>query len=355
MADNTPNTPAQGTGALSLTEALDILSQPAPPPPRRTRPADPEVSEVAPPEDDDDPSLNAGPDAEVDTADDPDAAPEPDPEVDAPEEDTATTQEPSYKVVVDGKESAVPVTELVKGYQRHAVFTQRSQALADERRAFETEQAAIREERSQYAALLVKLQGMIEGGGEQEPDWGTLEKTDPMEYAYQSARWGQKRAKMAAIDAEQRRLMSEAQKEAEKRIKDFALDQHRLLLDKVPEYRDPKVRQQDRDAIRQFGVDAYGFTSEELDQLVDHRAIMVLRDARSYRQLQAKRGVVEKRVVETQAPLSRNRGPVVPSTSASAIKAASERLSRTGRLQDAVALHMARSRVRRSNGDGSGN
>jgi hypothetical protein len=354
-ADNTPNTPAQGTGALSLDEAADILSKPLPPAPRTRQPAD--TRSASQPEDDDEQPLPDGATQDADTDLDQDGRTDADPDAEPPPEDGDTEQhaEPSYRVVIDGKESAIPVSELVKGYQRNAVFTQRSQSLATERRDFDSERTAVREERGQYARLLGALQAQLEGSGEVEPDWGQLEARDPVEFAVQSARWAQKRRKLAAIEAEQERLNGEARKEAAEALRAHAIEQHRLLLERVPEYKDAAVRMKDRDAIKSFAQSTYGFAEAEIDQLIDHRAIMVLRDARAFRKLQGQRGVVEKRVIETNAPLPRNRGPVVPGASASTVKFASDRLNRTGKLQDAVALELARSRARRADGNGSGN
>jgi hypothetical protein len=350
-ADNTPNTPAQGTGALSLDEAADILSQPLPPAPRTRQPADTRTSR---PEDDDDQTSDT-PLAENTGEQPPDATDEPaEGEPPADDADTATP-EPAYRVTVDGKDETIPLSELLKSYSRQAVFTQRSQTLANERRDFDSERTAVREERGQYARLLGALEAQLTGGGEAEPNWAELEQRDPVEFAVQSARWAQKRRKLDAIGAEQQRLADEARRDATAQMQEHVQEQFRLLLEKVPEYRDVKVRMADRDAIKSFAQSTYGFAEHEIDQLVDHRAIMVLRDARAFRKLQGQRGVVEKRVIDSNAPLPRNRGPVVPGASASAIKTAQERLNRSGKLQDAVALELARSRARRNNGDGSSN
>ena len=43
----------------------------------------------------------------------------------------------SYRVIIDGKEMDVPLDELISGYQKGSSFTQKSQALAEERKEFE--------------------------------------------------------------------------------------------------------------------------------------------------------------------------------------------------------------------------
>jgi hypothetical protein len=346
MADADANTPEDGTGTLSMDEAVDALLKPLPPrQPRDTRERTALNGEELSPEDDD----SAAPTA--DTDDDDGALP---PEQDAdPETDTPQPQtEPQYEVSIDGKKSSIPVSELVKGYQRQAVFTQRSQSLADERRTFETERDAVSKERSQYSRLLTALKAQTEGDG-QEPDWDALRRDDPVRYSIEWAEWGQRQRKLHAIAAEQRRVAEAEAEDASKALRLHAQAQFDALLEKVPEYRDQNVRLKDRDAIRSFAVSTYGFQEDEINSLIDHRAIMVLRDARAYRALKGKAPLVEKRVISQDAPLSRNRGqPAGPQVVR--VKAAEQRLNRTGKLQDAVELELARSRQRRPDGNGSG-
>lgn len=47
-----------------------------------------------------------------------------------------TTEEPRYKVKVDGEELEVPLNELLNGYMRQADYTRKTQALAQERKQF---------------------------------------------------------------------------------------------------------------------------------------------------------------------------------------------------------------------------
>jgi hypothetical protein len=359
MAGEQAQQPQQGTGALTLDDAVDILTRPLTPSRNKgsdaRQPAsatsDLPVDAGVEPEDDDEtdaPPETEADDEQSDAGTDEGSADEGTPE--AP--DKSSSIEPAYKVVIDGKETTIPLQELVSGYQRQAAFTQRSQVLANERRAFESERDAVVKERGQYARLLVSLEQQL--GGEQEPDWAALEQNDPVNFAIESARWQQKRERMAAIASEKERLSEEARKDIQGKVYEHVTEQARQLLEKVPEYRDEAVRLKDRTAIKDFAVKSYGFTSDEIDQLVDHRAVLVLRDARAYRELTGKRGAVEKRVVDAGAPLPRNRSAAPAGTQQGRVRVADDRLSRTGRLADAVALELARSRARRSDGDGSG-
>lgn len=350
MSGEQAQQPNPGTGALTLDDAVDILTRPPLPRGTRSDAVDPASSTPEPRDDDDDDEAQGAP-PETDLDEQSEQTDDIDADAAALDTEQAAAPEPSYRVVIDGKETSIPVKELISGYQRQAAFTQRSQALANDRREFETHRDAVVKERGQYARLLVALEAQL--SGEAEPDWAALEQNDPVQFAVESARWTQRRERLAAIQSEKDRLQGEAEKQVRERVSAHVTEQARLLLEKVPEYRDEKVRTKDRTAIKEFAVQNYGFTMDEIDQLVDHRAVLVLRDARAYRALQAKRGVVEKRVVEAGAPLPRNRGAPQGATPQGRVRAADERLSKTGRLSDAVTLELARSRARRDNGDGS--
>lgn len=350
------NTPDKGTGTLSLDDAVEQLMRPLPSPPRAPQPPQEQTAsadaEPLPPQDG---NTDEAPDTD-EPADETETDDEQTDETDAeapPDEDTAQS-EPSYTVTIEGKAESIPVSELVKGYQRQAVFTRRSQELAADRSAYETERTELQRERGQYSQLLSALQAQITAGGETEPDWQALQQSDPVAFAVQHAYWQQRNGKLQAIASEQQRLAGEQRRDAEAALQKHVEAQARLLLEKVPAYKDPKAREKDRHAIRDFAIEAYGFTEQEIANLIDHRAVLVLRDARAYRELQQKKPQVEKRVMAQNPPMTRNRGMPVNGVPSARVKALDDRLNRTGRLQDAVELEMARSRASRRDLNGNG-
>lgn len=349
MATNetTPDT-SKDTGPISINDAVNILTREPP------APADTAIDE-------DDPHAAANADTDDDlsgrTEDNAQDEAETDGAAEGTEgEEPATRQpaEPSYKVSVDGQEQSIPVSELVKGYQRQATFTKRSMELAESRRAHEADVSAIREERGQYARLLPILKAQAEQGMGQEPDWNALRERDPIEYSVQWSRWSQHRERLAAIRSEADRLEGERRKEAEAALGAHFKRQHDLMLEHIPEYRDAKVRTAEGDKLKAFAVDNYGYTPQEIDQIADYRVVLIFRDAMRYRQLQQGKPAIEKRVNNGTglSPVPSHRGPPAPAVQ---VKASRDRFFKSGRLKDAVAYEMARTRSRRADdGDGSG-
>jgi hypothetical protein len=347
----------QGTGPISIDDAVDALMRPLTRPSRSNNGAAPATTTpedaASPPDDEDDEGAAPTGTDRADTDDSSADATAENADGEAPETSDKPDPGPTYEVEIDGEKQAITLPELLAGYQRQAVFTKRSQSLAEDRRAFESERNGIQQERSRYAVLLSALEAQIVNDGGVEPNWDALRAADPVRFSVEWADWQQRREKLGQIAAEKQKLAHVAQTEQTHALRDHVMEQGRLLIEKIPEYRDEAYRRQERDAIRDFAVKTYGFSQDEISSLIDHRAVLALRDARAYRDLQGKKAVVEKRVVDQGAPLSRNRG-VPTGTPQVRIKTANERLNRTGKLQDAVELELARSRARQSHGNGSG-
>ena len=74
------------------------------------------------------------------------------------ESEEEAPRDQKFVVKVDGKEIEVPKEELIRGYQREADYTRKTQKLAEERKLVESEFQQVRGEREQYAQVLGQLQ-----------------------------------------------------------------------------------------------------------------------------------------------------------------------------------------------------
>lgn len=270
---------------------------------------------------------HAGPDAEAE----PEGASEGDPEG-APEGEE--TEEPRYAVKVDGKTEEVPLSELLSGYSRFEDYHRKTTKLAEERRAFEAEAQAVRAERETYATLLSQLEQQLSQAG--EPDWDKLYQEDPIEYVRQRQLHEERERKREAARAEQARLTEAKQREQHERLQALLVEEKQKLLAALPKWADPEVARQEREAIKGYAMRALGFSAEELDAIVDHRAVLTLHKAMAYDRLQASR-----------AQLKQKRAPAPERTvkpgSAGAVspppdQAARQRLRKTGSVRDAAAV-----------------
>lgn len=89
--------------------------------------------------------------------------------------------EPEYEVIVDGKAEKVNKTELIKGYQRQADYTRKTQALGKEREEVKVEKAKLTESLESLSAIESELEQLVMGDLS-NINWSELRDTDPSEY-----------------------------------------------------------------------------------------------------------------------------------------------------------------------------
>ena len=212
----------------------------------------------------------------------PETPPEPPPEssdTEAPE----TTDE-RYEVKVDGEPVVVDLEELKNGYSRDADYRKKTMALADERRAFETESQAVAQERQQYQAGLAQLRSALERI-QGEPDWEQLRsQMEPAEFLKQKADWEAQKAALEKLKRHEEETNRKAQEEQAKTYQQTLRAEQDKLLQAIPEWAEPETFKAAQAKLVQTGKQ-YGYTEQEVRSVVDHRAIRLLHDAMKYREL----------------------------------------------------------------------
>lgn len=200
------------------------------------------------------------------------------------EEEHSEGEHSSYRVTVDGKEMDVPLDELISGYQRESSFTQKSQALAEDRKGFHGEQEAVRQERESYAQVLAQLQQQMESASQPNIDWETLERENPVEWVKQRQLATDRQAQVQAVTEEQKRMQAMLGQQNQERLQEKLAVERQMTLEKIPEWSDSDVQASEQRKLLEFGA-SVGFSEGELTHIYDHRALMVLRDAWRYNQI----------------------------------------------------------------------
>ena len=259
-------------------------------------------------------------------------------EVEGDEEEAEEVEpEPEkFTVKVDGKELEVTKDELLRGYQREADYTRKTQKLAEERRMVESEFEQVRVEREQYAQVLGQLQQKLHEMTPQEPNWEQLEKQDPTEYARQWTNHQRRQQQQAAIAAEQIRLSQMHQAEQAKVMQERLLGEANRVKELIPEWRSPERAKEDGKALIEYGQ-KLGFSEQELGNVTDSRALVALYKAWKFDQMMSKKPELQakiKKAPRMATPGSAN--TVTPKNSE--LKSAKQRLASTGRVKDAAAL-----------------
>jgi hypothetical protein len=263
---------------------------------------------------------------------------------DAPDEETLEEQSEesdeseeqdqpqTFTVKVDGKEVAVTLDELQKGYSRTQDYTRKTQQIAEVRKQVEQETQAVRAEREQYAQLLGALQAQLQTS-EPQVDLERLYHEDPIEWVRQKEVLRERQEKAYAIQAEQQRLSQLSLQEQQRAMEAHLENQRDALLAALPEWRDPKKAKADK-ALVMESAKSVGFTDDDLKSVYDHRLVLLLRKAAMYDQMVSKRQDIKPVVNNGPRPAKPGAAGRVSTTTEST--RAKQRLAKTGRVDDAA-------------------
>ena len=246
-------------------------------------------------------------------------------------------EQPRYKVKASGEEVEVTLDDLIKGYQREADYTKKTQTLAEQRKQVESERVVIeqaKKERDQYQQRLSVIENALRQAPQENLE--ALKETDPIGYAVKVAEQTQRDKQLQAINAERQRIAQQQQAEQSQHLSQFLAVESQKLAEAIPEYADEQKSVQVKKDIRDYAK-KIGWSEEELASVYDSRAVLTLYRAMQYEKLMSNKAGVTKKVSEApkmfKAGVSRQSDPNAEQT-----KKAQAQLRKTGRVADAANL-----------------
>jgi hypothetical protein len=248
------------------------------------------------------------------------------------EEQEEQEQPQTFTVKVDGKEVAVTLDELQKGYSRTQDYTRKTQQIAAVRTQVEQETQAVRAEREQYAQLLGALQAQLQSS-EPQVDLERLYHEDPIEWVRQKEVMRERQEKLGAIQSEQQRLFQVSQYEQQRAMEAQLASQQEALLAALPDWKDPKKAKAEKALVIE-SAKAAGFTDEDLKNVYDHRLVLLLRKAAMFDQMVSKRQGIKP--VVNNGPRTAKPGAAGRVSTTTESTRAKQRLAKTGRIDDAA-------------------
>ena len=275
---------------------------------------------------------------EVEGAEPQDEALESSEEVEGDEEESEeeAPRDEKFVVKVDGKEIEVPKEELIRGYQREADYTRKTQKLAEERKLVESEFQQVRAEREYTSQLIGQLQQKLQEYEPPEPDWNRLEVEDPTEYARQWTSHQRRQQQKYAIQAEELRIAQLQNADAQKHIHATLAAETARLKEKIPEWNSPEKAKAEGKALLEYGQ-VLGFSEQELNTITDSRALLALHKAWKYDQMMSKRPEFQAKIKKAPRMVTPGSAGNVSSKS-SDLNNAKKRLAQTGSVRDAASL-----------------
>jgi len=251
-------------------------------------------------------------------------------------EDAVQDAPSNIKVKIDGNEVEVTLDELKQGYSGQKYVQKGMQEAAQQRKEAEGVYQALLNERKQISELYQQLQ---QGGVAQAPTPPSRElfDSDPIGYMEQKMNYDESKSK---YDQQMAHLQSVSNQnsEAEKVAKQTYLKQEmQTLQEKIPEFADSNKASKIKERLVQVGREHYGYTPEEIGQVMDHRAIQVLHDAMKYRDVMSGKA---KAVAKTQKarPIVKSGAKKVNDSVAKVRKRQKAKLKKSGSIDDALGL-----------------
>ena len=240
---------------------------------------------------------------------------------------------PVFTVKVDGKNVEVTLEELRKGYSREADYTRKTQQVSEERRAFQAEAELVRTERQQYSQLLGSLQAQLQQNAAPQVDMDRLYSEDPIEGVRQKELARDAEKVHAAIVSEKQRLSHIQAQEQYQSMQAHLAQQQDAMLKAIPEWSNPDKAKAEKTLLIEWGQ-KLGFSSDELKNIFDHRAVVALRKAALYDQMMTKRGNIRPAVNNGPKPAKPGAAGRMDNTTDS--RRSQQRLAKTGRVNDAA-------------------
>jgi hypothetical protein len=266
------------------------------------------------------------------------------------EEEAEDEDEPEstvYTVKVNGQDVEVSEDELIKGYSRQQDYTQKTQQLAEYKRQMDAAAGQMQQEiaqtqqmRSQYVDALATA---IEGNYAHlqqfaNVDWDRLKTEDREEYLTKRDDYRQAQEQIEGLKVKAGQAQQQQEQEMQVQHQRMLQEEHSKMVSILPEWNDPNTQRAIAKSVSDFAL-TKGYTQEELSQLVDHRSILVLMQAKAYEDMTRKQHEVRAKKVKNKPNVVKTKAKREKAeVSQGKRKAKLKRLQKTGHVDDAVTL-----------------
>ena len=253
------------------------------------------------------------------------------------EEEKADEAKPEETVItleIEGQEVKFTKDELKSGILRQADYTRKTQALAEERKQYQSVVDQAAEQEKVYSQLLPVMMQRMQQFMPQPPETSLID-TDPVAYMKQQARYERELGDYQAAQAEMQRIQLKDQSEAEQKQRAYVAQNAQILPELIPEWKDEKTYERDRHRMREF-LKSRKFNDAEIDQAYDARIISLAYDAMRWRELKSSKPKQSEPLEKALKPNAPVQKPMNSQTKE--LVEARKRLKQTGSVRDAAAV-----------------
>ena len=199
-------------------------------------------------------------------------------------EDARSEEPQRYSVKVDGQETEVSLEDLKQGYSGQKYVQKGMQETADMKKEVATVYEALNNERQVIAELYQSIQ---QGGIAPQPVKPSKElfDADPIGYMQKNITYEEEMGAYNQQMAQIQQVSQQSSVASENAQKAYLQEQMQILQKDIPDFADQKKGQQLREKLVNTGTNHYGYTTDEISQITDARAIKVLHDAQKYQDI----------------------------------------------------------------------
>jgi hypothetical protein len=244
------------------------------------------------------------------------------------------------EVKVDGQSENVTLEELKQGYSGQKYVQKKMQEAAQQRKEAEEVFTTLQNERQKVADLFKQMQsGKL--ATPPVPPSEELFESDPIEYMDQKIKYDRAQKQYADQVSKFEELAKENSAAEQRARQIYMKEQMEQLNIAIPELANPNTRNQLKEKMIEAGTTTYGYSQEEISQVMDHRALKVLHDAMKYQEIIAGKDKAVKKTKKARPVVKAGAKKLQSKPNAKKVRDRQmAQLKQSGKLDDAISLIM---------------
>ena len=246
-----------------------------------------------------------------------------------------------YDVNVNGTQERRTLSELKQGYAGQSYIQQKMRENADAAKKVQEANQQLEAARSQLAQQqeqVLQMAQQVQQGGLQAPTPPNKElfDNDPIGYMEEKIKYDEAVQEYNTKVGQLRQVAQQRQQETQAQRQSYLQEQARLLAEHIPDIIHPEKGDRIKKDLVDTGV-AYGFSEDEMANVIDHRYVRALNDATKWRKLQANK-VKAKAKGENVKPVVKAGAKRRAEGQAATRSKAQQKLRKSGSIDDALSL-----------------
>ena len=212
----------------------------------------------------------------------------------APDEDNAEDEPEYVEITHNGKPVKLTLDEVIEHASKGFDYTQKTQQIAEQRKQLETlaqtvqQQYQLQQATIQETAKVYAMDSQL--ANYQNVNWDAWMDQDPIEASKGWQKFQMLKSQRDEVANSVQQIQAQNQQMTMQQLQQKLSEGAQQLANEIKGWSPELAKSLKSNALE------YGFTDSELDQVYDPRMVKVLHDAYQWRQLQAKKPEVQKRV-----------------------------------------------------------